>query len=340
MLCDSHPEEKLQFYCLDCRRPVCPHCLLLGDHKGHQNTPIDQAAETGKETLNAWVEKLRQRIAAAEELLERLRTDEQDVQRNAEAQRNVINTELDHLRELIETKRQELLSKSAIEEKQKRVALQAQVDTAEAVRSDFFGLVNRSTELLDLGSEHAFLAILLPLIQDMKKCASQPLDSSQQVSCAFRPLSTDGQVRSLGNLDLGQPKLMAAPVGLLQGVPGRMQSFAQQPLAHAATAHGLSPAAPPGSHSLPPGSHSLPPGSHIPQYDGLANSYQVPIASDATTQQYPVVPPGFAGVPATVSYLGSHQLPPAQPQSQAQSAMLGQAVTPQSVYVYRSMHQG
>lgn len=234
MLCDDHPDEKLSFYCLDCRKPVCPHCLILGDHKNHQQTPIDQAFETGKETLSAWVEKLKQRIQSTEDLLEQLRASDLEVNRGAEAQRNIINHEMDHLRELIETKRHQLLSKSALEEKGKRVQLQAQVDRADAARQDARGLVTRSQDLLALRSEHAFLAVVLPLIQDMKKCAGQPVDDTPRVSTNFRPLSTDAQVRSLGDLDLGhprQPQHVAAvqPMGMLpQGqiaLDGQQQMF-------------------------------------------------------------------------------------------------------------------
>merc|ERR1719174_511126 len=124
--------------------PVCSHCLILGDHKGHQQKHIEEAYDTGKDTLNAWVEKLQQRIDSCEEVLDRLHAAENDVNQGASAQRNIINHEMDHLKELIETKRHQLLSKSALEEKQKRVQLQAQMDRAEAARQDAMGLVNRS----------------------------------------------------------------------------------------------------------------------------------------------------------------------------------------------------
>lgn len=221
MLCDEHPDEKLSFYCLDCRKPVCSHCLILGDHKGHQQTPIDQAFETGKETLGAWVEKLRQRIQSTEDLLEHLRVSESEVNRGAEAQRNIINHEMDHLRELIETKRHQLLSKSALEEKHKRAQLQGQVDRADAARQDARGLVSRSQDLLSLNSEHAFLAVVLPLIQDMKKCASMPVDDTPRVSTSFKPLSTDAQVRSLGDLDLGHPRPPQQHVSAVQSMVGQ-----------------------------------------------------------------------------------------------------------------------
>mmetsp|Transcript_108914 Transcript_108914/g.318739 ORF Transcript_108914/g.318739 Transcript_108914/m.318739 type:complete len:418 (+) Transcript_108914:136-1389(+) len=221
MLCDEHTDEKLSFYCLDCRKPVCSHCLILGEHKGHQQTPIDQAFETGKETLGAWVEKLKQRINTTEELLEQLRVSESEVDRGAEAQRGIINHEMDHLRELIETKRHQLLSKSALEEKQKRAHLQGQLDKATTARQDAWSLVSRSKDLLSVNSEHAFLAVVLPLIQDMKKCASHPVDDGPRVSTLFRPLSTDAQVRSLGDLDLGHPRPPQQHVGAVQTLVGQ-----------------------------------------------------------------------------------------------------------------------
>jgi len=222
MKCDEHVDEKLSFYCLDCRKPVCSHCLILGEHKGHQQTPMDQAFVTAKDTLNVWVEQLAERVSMAQTLLESLHNTELEVQRGAEAQRDVINSELDHLRELVETKRHQLLSKSAMEEKQKRAHLQGQVDRAEKIRHESTSLVSRSKELLSLPSEHAFLAVVLPLIQDIKKCASQAIDAAPQVSSSFRPLSSDAQVRSLGDLDLGHPR-QPQPMVVQAGQPAILQ---------------------------------------------------------------------------------------------------------------------
>merc|ERR1711972_490680 len=126
------------------------------------------------------------------------------------------------------------------------MGLQQQVDRAEAARQDTSCLVSRSQELLSLVSEHAFLAVVLPLIQDMKKCASQPVDDTPRVSCSFRPLTTDAQVRSLGDLDLGHPRMAAQPqqppVAMSQAVSmvskgmqpiPNVASFVQQPAANA-----------------------------------------------------------------------------------------------------------
>lgn len=206
MVCDLHSQEKLSFYCLDCRMPVCSHCLILGEHKGHQQKHIEEAYDTGKDTLNAWTEKLQQRIESCEEILESLRNAEVDVNQGASAQRNIINHEMDHLKELIETKRHQLLSKSALEEKQKRVQLQAQQDRTQSAQAEAQSMLVRSEDIINVGSEHAFLAVVLPLIQDMKKLCTQPPEPAPSISGTFRPLMTDTQVRCLGDLDLGLPK--------------------------------------------------------------------------------------------------------------------------------------
>merc|ERR1712176_1298672 len=35
LYCFTNTDEKLSFYCCDCRTSVCSHCLILGEHKGH-----------------------------------------------------------------------------------------------------------------------------------------------------------------------------------------------------------------------------------------------------------------------------------------------------------------
>jgi len=219
IFCDEHPEEKLNFYCHDCRMAVCSHCLILGDHQQHQQTPIGNAWETGKETLTAWAERLTQRSHASDTFLARLTQMEVDVSTGGEAQRSLVNRELDHLRDLVETKRQQLLSKSTLEERQKHAQLRAQIDRAEAERGETRRLSARAQALLDLKSEHAFLAVCLPLIQDMKKSISQPRESEPAASGTFRPLMTDAQVRSIGEMELGLPQPKPMQTTVTHGAP-------------------------------------------------------------------------------------------------------------------------
>lgn len=141
----------------------------------------------------------------------------------------MINQEIDHLKELVEVKRQQLLSKSGHEEEQKRAQVQSQMDSTARARDKALRLVSRSREVQSLRSEHAFLAVVLPLIQDMKKCSSHQFEVLQSVG-SFRSLSIDAQVLSFGDLDLGFPKPRSQCSSDEQSVvQGQLASEASQP---------------------------------------------------------------------------------------------------------------
>eukprot|EP00971_Amphidinium_carterae_P167411 3317060-Amphidinium_carterae.2 len=63
--------------------------------------------------------------------------------------------------------------RSALEEKQKKGHLQAQHERNTALKDEVLKLVSRSESMMGLPNEHAFLSLVLPLIQDMKKATSQ-----------------------------------------------------------------------------------------------------------------------------------------------------------------------
>lgn len=65
---DAHPEdqtsanancathnERLDFFCTDCKEPVCSHCILLASHKGHSYVAV---AEASKAVMGRITEKL------------------------------------------------------------------------------------------------------------------------------------------------------------------------------------------------------------------------------------------------------------------------------------------
>mmetsp|Transcript_64398 Transcript_64398/g.151290 ORF Transcript_64398/g.151290 Transcript_64398/m.151290 type:complete len:448 (+) Transcript_64398:42-1385(+) len=222
MICPDHGQS-FDFYCMDCRALVCSHCSVLGVHQLHQKMDVSKACVTGRETMMAWIDKLSEQVHSAEELLETFRSTEDEITRRCEAQRASINNEMDHLRELIETKRRQLLQKSAIEEKQKRVHLQSQVDRVAGLRSQASGLLQRSKVLMDLKSDHMFLATCLPLMRDMTGCSRQIVDDNTRVTTTFRSLSTDAQARTLGDLELGH---RPQPAQQVMG-PNEQQVFGQ-----------------------------------------------------------------------------------------------------------------
>jgi len=175
-------------------------------------------------------------LTTAEDILQELRQLEVQVNHGAEAQRQTIDQELSHLCDLVKTKRQQLLSKSALEEKQKCSQLNETVSREQVSHGTAQQLLMRSEYLLSLESGHTFLSVVLPLITDMKRCTSRPHETLPNLG-AFRHFATDAQVRCLGDLELafprpqqvgrggpnmvaqGMPQNQTQPVGQLQSVP-------------------------------------------------------------------------------------------------------------------------
>jgi len=217
-MCPEHPDEKLSFYCLDCCSVVCSRCILLGDHQDHQSTPISSACEDHREMLRSKLDRLAERESGTLSLLEKLQASELEVQKSAQAQRNAIIREMDHLRELIETKRRDLLSKSALEEKQKLIQVQSQATRAEATLEQIRQLAQRAEGVASLNSEHSFLAVVLPVLQDVTRASNKEVDPLLPVSSVFRPIHTDVQVKSIGNLNLGMqhPSSTVVPMAQLK----------------------------------------------------------------------------------------------------------------------------
>jgi len=213
-MCPEHTDEKLSFYCLDCCTAVCSRCILLGAHQDHQSTPVSSAFGDHREMLRSKMDRLTERENGTLSLLEKLQAAELEVQQGAQGQRNAIIREMDNLRELIETKRRELLSKSALEEKQKLTQLQTQVTRAEGSLEQIRQMARRADVVLSLTSEHSFLAVVLPLLQDVTRCSNKEVDPLLPVSSVFRAIHTDAQVRSVGELNLGlqQPGSTVLPV--------------------------------------------------------------------------------------------------------------------------------
>ena len=45
-MCGAHGDRPVEYYCEDDCCAVCAHCVIVGAHRGHQITTIDQQVKT------------------------------------------------------------------------------------------------------------------------------------------------------------------------------------------------------------------------------------------------------------------------------------------------------
>ena len=52
-MCREHPEEEVQYFCFDCNvPPVCPECVIHGEHRGCNVQLLKKAYPTIEKTID------------------------------------------------------------------------------------------------------------------------------------------------------------------------------------------------------------------------------------------------------------------------------------------------
>ena len=67
--CEMHNDEKLKFYCHDCKQSICAMCLIVG-HKYHNSGEIPSVADNFRQKIN---DDDRQAVSALSTICEQLR---------------------------------------------------------------------------------------------------------------------------------------------------------------------------------------------------------------------------------------------------------------------------
>jgi hypothetical protein len=163
---------------------------------------MSKACEEHREMLQKEVDRLRTRKKGHQDLVENLRNVECKVIDNGQQQRDTINRQLAQLKDLIESKRQQLLQQSSLEEDQKLNQIRTQIEKTRGTLEQVDNLLSRTEKMLRLDSDYSFLTVVLPLVQDAMRCSSQVVEPMTQVQTSFRPLSVEWQIKALGDLDL------------------------------------------------------------------------------------------------------------------------------------------
>lgn len=153
--------------------------------------------------LNAWREKLDKRLKVVGDFEESLDRLEADITTNGEAQRQRTISELDHLKEIIDGKKEQLLSKGKLE-------MQNKLDLVEGSRRRLDPEATRTRELRKrvervqmVNSSTMFLGVCGSTILDLREHLGGVQSLALPATAQFRTFTVESAHRALGNLDLG-----------------------------------------------------------------------------------------------------------------------------------------
>lgn len=172
--------------------------------------------------LHAWNEKLSRRIKVMSDFQADIDSLEQDVTTNGSVQRELITSELDRLKDIIDCKKEQLLSKGRLEHQQKISLVEAQRQNLEPEVLRTRELRERVAKIQNLSSSSTFLSVCSQTMADLRGFLAETKPLYLPTDAVFRPFSVDAAHRALGNLDLSPYPTKASarcPVGVTTAAP-------------------------------------------------------------------------------------------------------------------------
>uniref|UniRef100_A0A673ARN7 RING-type E3 ubiquitin transferase n=1 Tax=Sphaeramia orbicularis TaxID=375764 RepID=A0A673ARN7_9TELE len=159
MTCSDHEGEKVNIYCLTCRRPTCSLCKVFGSHQSCTVAPLTHVYEQQKVELNEGLSSL----AAFSDKLQALIAELEQSCRNVEEvyamQKQLVSQKFDRLFSIVDERRKAMMERITSEQEEKTGHAQALVrcygDTAEANRK----LMERASSSMEDPDTAAFVQV-------------------------------------------------------------------------------------------------------------------------------------------------------------------------------------
>ncbi|XP_068199477.1 tripartite motif-containing protein 54 [Antennarius striatus] len=109
LMCEEHPEEKLNIYCLSCQNPTCSMCKVFGKHKDCEVAPLSSVYVRRKAELSDGIATL----VANNDQIQAVISEMEDVchmiEENGQRQREELLNHFDSLVAILEERKQELV---------------------------------------------------------------------------------------------------------------------------------------------------------------------------------------------------------------------------------------
>ncbi|XP_016385390.1 E3 ubiquitin-protein ligase TRIM63-like isoform X2 [Sinocyclocheilus rhinocerous] len=119
LMCEEHPDEKINIYCVTCSIPTCSLCKVFGSHQSCQVAPLKSVYETQKTELSDGVAVLVGNNDRIQGVISQLEESCSAVEENGRRQKSRVCEWFDHLYALLEERRGELTLKITAEQQEK-----------------------------------------------------------------------------------------------------------------------------------------------------------------------------------------------------------------------------
>eukprot|EP00741_Cyanophora_paradoxa_P015780 tig00020904_g15235.t1 len=125
--CSQHREERLSYFCAECREACCANCIFFGSHAGHSTVPIDQAVEEAQKMVQRQASLMMQLHKSCEATMQELDSLKQQQLQEIIFKQAEVKTKVDMLRVILEKKEKELVGAVQVHGQRKLYAIEKQV---------------------------------------------------------------------------------------------------------------------------------------------------------------------------------------------------------------------
>ncbi|XP_077314678.1 E3 ubiquitin/ISG15 ligase TRIM25-like [Lithobates pipiens] len=189
--CPNH-KKILEYYCTEDSTCICVTCCLVGEHRGHQVEPMDDASEKKKKNLRTVLEGLTSKREQAEREVQTLQRHNKKVQRKLTSETERIATLLRDLRKQVEDLENRVLSEISRQGERISLSISEKIQQLEIKKGE---LSKKMSYVEELCNTRDSLAVL-------KEQESEMNDPSNPEQVEHRDTKKDGNVlRNAGDVD-------------------------------------------------------------------------------------------------------------------------------------------
>ena len=107
--CREHPEEEVQYFCFECNvPPVCPECVIHGEHRGHNVQLLKKAYPTIVKTIDELQIQIKTKVDELELNDQRILSRKREVHEQQNTAKQHMANAFEELRQRIDQKEREL----------------------------------------------------------------------------------------------------------------------------------------------------------------------------------------------------------------------------------------
>ena len=182
--CEKHRRNELKIYCETCKELICNDCTIRL-HRDHNYDLVADVFHKYKEELVSSLKPVKQKLHTVQQALKAFDTKVKEINDQRATLEAHIHKEIDHLHQLLDQRRAQLVGELDMLTQQKLKSLAVQRDQVEITQVKLASCLEYAEGGLQTGTESEVLAMKAPVIERI-----------EQISAEFDPDSIQPETRT------------------------------------------------------------------------------------------------------------------------------------------------